>query len=588
MATSILRLIPRILNKSKAFDISRLGPSAAFFNSPLQDSTQRREETPINPASITSSVLSSSTNTTGATSFTGTIQTTRAQRHIAFSLDYVGLVDRANQLRATELVANAQLASYVRDVASARHSLSSIVSSKPTNVSTPSVHTRNIKDSEKLSDFLDSANWKETRNVIKLCPRGCSKTSFFLDGCLVPEVTFECVELCRLQFCKLDNIQRRQLLIELILNHRCCDTFNYSFSDIRIEALCKKCFRRLFHIPKSSFNFLAKRVLIDGLRTAELLGNQLDLHTEGTKTVFAKLFIEKFITDFGTEQKNLQAALPDTSVYNNAEQVYLIDNFKREELFTEYKWYCYELDGEDSIVMASAVWLMKIWKQRLGQITPFPIDIRQNTGLDTGCQKCIQLYKEFQNAQGADARKLAVHERILHRVYVGQNRSYVLMRAVVYGKNPSFLICGCDGFDTFKALLPLISLPGGPLAKVLVDGWKLKLQCSMIIHQQCQFMLFQPWIVSGANLHITAFHASLAAHQHQRHSTPFPKVIFKAFDGGPENWNKTVMAYCGWLVGHRFCDMVEVCRLPAHHAYFWPDAKFGSLSRCVLYFLMYF
>jgi hypothetical protein len=62
------------------------------------------------------------------------------------------------------------------------------------------------------------------------------------------------------------------------------------------------------------------------------------------------------------------------------------------------------------------------------------------------------------------------------------------------------------------------------------------------------------------------------------HGERFPEVLYIQIDGGGDNANRTMLAFCEYVVGKRMCKKVIITRLPVGHTHEDIDAVFGNLA----------
>lgn len=204
------------------------------------------------------------------------------------------------------------------------------------------------------------------------------------------------------------------------------------------------------------------------------------------------------------------------------------------------------------------------------------LQLRLDTGRKAGCGVCSRLFLLYQNAKRNEkAEVMAI--RMLHRVYVANQRLWHLMELTVDLDNPNIEQMVQDGFDTFKAKAPLLGL-----AKPEGHGMEtvnIKISASINFGKQCVFFMTPPWVMTGGNLSVTSFMANIAIRLLRMPlGTELPKLLKLLYDGGPENWCETFFLFCAYMVGTGMFEEIYLQRLPAHHAYNGLDAKFQAAS----------
>jgi hypothetical protein len=134
-----------------------------------------------------------------------------------------------------------------------------------------------------------------------------------------------------------------------------------------------------------------------------------------------------------------------------------------------------------------------------------------------------------------------------------------------------------DGFDTYKAKAPLQGLAksdGHGLEKV-----NIKISATINFGKQCVFFMTPPWGMTGGNLCVSSFMATMAIRMaNLLPDIELPKLLKLLFDNGPENWCETFFLFVAWMVCTGMFEKIYLQRLPAHHAYNGLDAKFQPES----------
>ena len=88
--------------------------------------------------------------------------------------------------------------------------------------------------------------------------------------------------------------------------------------------------------------------------------------------------------------------------------------------------------------------------------------------------------------------------------------------------------------------------------------------------------LAPPWVPKGANLTCTALWAALL--QAKERGIDVPPVLYLQVDGGSENWNAVVLAFCALLVSIDIFERARISHMPVGHTHGPIDQLFSHVS----------
>lgn len=429
---------------------------------------------------------------------------------------------------------------------------------------------KNTSNSEKRVQLTDPANvWSAVQNINN-CPNDCGR-SFVCRQQPLSEMQFNTLMERRSAFSKLPSVEKKVMVCSIL---EASANAPYGVQDEEVGGrVCLKCLSDYFNTPISTLNTwrreARKGMNAGGKETARQA--HLDV---GTKSWAVGLFIEWFIRTFGTVQKNVYIDMPWNSMYSNAgEELWLIDKYSPADLKAEFDIWVPTLDPD---ITVSEVWIKKLWDARLVSATPFTVQVRLDTGRTGGCDTCSRLFVRFREAPRS-MKPLMMQARMAHRTYVANQRAFQQSTMLADLDNPNVESMVQDGYDTWKAGVPLygLSSPGAGA----VFAVKTKVSGTINFGQLCTLSLTPPWVATGGNLSVTSFMANLAVRTRRlQPGTEMPKTLKLAVDGGPENWCGTWYSFGAWLVGVGMFSEVYIQRFPAHHGYNGMDATFAPLS----------
>ena len=136
--------------------------------------------------------------------------------------------------------------------------------------------------------------------------------------------------------------------------------------------------------------------------------------------------------------------------------------------------------------------------------------------------------------------------------------------------------CISDGMQQSHSQCP--HQGGTQYSKTAMD---LKIQ-GIIDHGREKFTMYRvfPTVPGNSNLNIYTFLLQLEDWKKQKNGI-FPETIFWQIDGGPENSNKAVLAFCEWLVANTPVQKLVLTRLPVGHTHEDIDARFGTIWKYI-------
>lgn len=430
--------------------------------------------------------------------------------------------------------------------------------------------TKNSTEESKNQALVDPREVWPAVNAINDCTDNCKK-SFVVSRVQQTELSFNVLIARRLDFAKKDRKEKKEIICAIL------EAYDppFSFSDNNVTAkLCLNCLSEYFGKPLSTLNDWRRSARTGAVFSAEGSGRRRELDNRGEKSWAISCFITWFINQFGTPQKNLMIDAPESSAYHAGGDVWLIDKYSGAQLREEFDHWKVLMAMEELSV--SDTLIKSLWDTRLKSSDPFPVEVRLDTGRSAGCDSCSRLYLLYVNAPRAE-KALRMEQRMAHRTYVANQRAFHQTRVCADLDNANVEDVVQDGFDTWKAGVPLYGKSSPGHGEVL----PLTTKVSGVISfgKLCCLFLTPPWVATGGNLSVTCFMAAMAA---RRQSLPagvdMPLTLKVAMDGGPENWCGTWYAFGAWLVGVSMFKEVYIQRFPAHHGYNGMDATFAPMS----------
>jgi hypothetical protein len=217
----------------------------------------------------------------------------------------------------------------------------------------------------------------------------------------------------------------------------------------------------------------------------------------------------------------------------------------------------------------------KRWNHRLND-TEDIIRMRCYKGVSSKCYACSKIDKLIAEAASQTLAKMWKEQKERHVDFYSRERNQQNCIILESLKNPKSLFVCADGIDGAKTVLPSYPYLQGALVGKYKFFLRNKLSAVHIPRWKPFFFRTSPWIKCGANLFLTTLHHCLCVHLSRFHG--LPETLHILVDGGSENINATVFAYCVWLVSLNIFTDVYLYRLPVGHTHNLTDQLFSVIA----------
>lgn len=188
------------------------------------------------------------------------------------------------------------------------------------------------------------------------------------------------------------------------------------------------------------------------------------------------------------------------------------------------------------------------------------------------CDTCAKIQALRQNSTDEAVQKAARQLHVLHRggCFIPERKSYQ-RRKIRALKYPDHVFsCIIDGMDQSHSVVPYNS--NKQFSKALCQ------HINGVYTHGHGLTIYRSFdnISKGANLTLYCLSAELEKWRN-RHGGKFPEEIYIQIDGGSENANAEVLAWCEFIVSKNLARMVILTRLPPGHTHEDIDACFGHI-----------
>ena len=237
-----------------------------------------------------------------------------------------------------------------------------------------------------------------------------------------------------------------------------------------------------------------------------------------------------------------------------------IDN---QPLFEIYKLYKSEYLG---CTVSMDVWRY-IWKECFPHVKMRVY--KQVTGKCLTCAILTGLRGKFTNIR---LKNMVTELHQFHRItYMAERAAYYSRRNEAIA-NPDWVMSViCDGMALTHSSLPHFAnlCAGSCVLQQKIQG--------VLDHGREKFNIFLAMqsCPSGTNLAIHTFYLNLEEWREEKGH--YPSKVYWQVDGGPENANTDVLAFCEYLVSQTPIEEVVLSRLPVGHTHEDIDARFGTI-----------
>jgi hypothetical protein len=205
--------------------------------------------------------------------------------------------------------------------------------------------------------------------------------------------------------------------------------------------------------------------------------------------------------------------------------------------------------------------------------TEFPrVKIRVYKGVGGKCFTCFLVHQK--QLEFSDPIRISLCSKLaaLHRSgYMGERMGYYANQALSMQFPGDFMSLIFDGMDQNHCRIPWCG-------NKYQFGAYLPHHIQGCLQHGCSVALYETFanVRNGTNLSITCLLKEIARRAAANNGT-LPDVLFVQMDGGPENRNKTMLAFAAFLVSRRVFRKVVLTRLPVGHTHEDIDAVFSLI-----------